>query len=59
MLLNSGSEAVSLACRISDSHAKIMTDNAGPHAGRNTILITLQKRCVCVSVYVLERDRSE
>ena len=32
--LNSGSEAVSLACRITDVNAKIQTDAGGAHAGR-------------------------
>jgi len=34
MCLNSGSEAVSLAARIIDTHAKTMTDPGGRHAGR-------------------------
>ena len=32
--LNSGSESVSLACRIADVNAKLMTDVGGRHAGR-------------------------
>ncbi|HEX3138587.1 MAG TPA: aminotransferase class III-fold pyridoxal phosphate-dependent enzyme, partial [Rhizobacter sp.] len=32
--LNSGSESVSLACRIADVNAKTMTDAGGRHAGR-------------------------
>ncbi|MFA6987267.1 MAG: aminotransferase class III-fold pyridoxal phosphate-dependent enzyme [Arenimonas sp.] len=34
LCLNSGSEAVSLACRITDVNAKIQTDAGGAHAGR-------------------------
>ncbi len=34
LCLNSGSEAVSLACRIADVNAKLMTDPGARHAGR-------------------------
>ena len=34
MCLNSGSEAVGLACRIADVNAKLMTDSGARHAGR-------------------------
>ncbi|MFT3805405.1 aminotransferase class III-fold pyridoxal phosphate-dependent enzyme [Arenimonas sp.] len=34
LALNSGSESVSLACRIADVNAKLHTDAGGPHAGR-------------------------
>lgn len=34
LCLNSGSESVSLACRIADVNAKIQTDAGGAHAGR-------------------------
>ena len=34
MCLNSGSESVTLACRIADVNAKLMTDAGGRHAGR-------------------------
>jgi acetylornithine/succinyldiaminopimelate/putrescine aminotransferase len=34
LCLNSGSEAVTLACRIADAHAKAMTDPGARHAGR-------------------------
>ena len=34
MCLNSGSESVTLAARIVDTHAKSMTDSGGRHAGR-------------------------
>ncbi|MFA6228672.1 MAG: aminotransferase class III-fold pyridoxal phosphate-dependent enzyme [Rhodanobacter sp.] len=34
MCLNSGSEAVGLACRIADVNAKLMTDAGARHAGR-------------------------
>ncbi len=35
LALNSGSESVSLACRIADVNAKTMTDTGGAHAGRS------------------------
>ena len=34
LAMNSGSEAVTVASRISDVNAKLMTDAEGPHAGR-------------------------
>ena len=34
LCLNSGSESVSLACRITDVNAKLMTDPGAPYAGR-------------------------
>ena len=34
LCLNSGSESVSLGCRIIDVNAKLMTDPGAPHAGR-------------------------
>ena len=34
LCLNSGSESVSLACRIADVNAKLATDTGGRHAGR-------------------------
>jgi acetylornithine/succinyldiaminopimelate/putrescine aminotransferase len=34
LCLNSGSESMSLACRIVDINAKLMTDPGAPHAGR-------------------------
>jgi len=34
LCLNSGSESVSLGCRIVDINAKLMTDPGAPHAGR-------------------------
>ncbi|MEP6940716.1 MAG: aminotransferase class III-fold pyridoxal phosphate-dependent enzyme [Rudaea sp.] len=34
LCLNSGSEAVTLACRIADVNAKLLTDAGGRHAGR-------------------------
>jgi acetylornithine/succinyldiaminopimelate/putrescine aminotransferase len=34
LCLNSGSESMTVACRISDIHAKIMTDPGGRYAGR-------------------------
>ena len=34
MCLNSGSESVTLAARIADTNAKVMTDEGGRHAGR-------------------------
>ncbi|HTM27769.1 MAG TPA: aminotransferase class III-fold pyridoxal phosphate-dependent enzyme [Rhodanobacter sp.] len=35
LCLNSGSESVSLACRIADVNAKMMTDEGGRYAGRS------------------------
>lgn len=35
LCLNSGSESVSLGCRIVDVNAKLMTDPGAPHAGRS------------------------
>jgi acetylornithine/succinyldiaminopimelate/putrescine aminotransferase len=35
LCLNSGSESVSLACRIADVNAKLMTDDGGRYAGRS------------------------
>lgn len=43
MCLNSGSESVSLACRISDTHSKTMTDPGAPHEGRQSIFLTLER----------------
>ena len=37
MCLNSGSESVTLAARIADANAKVMTDEGGTHAGRTTM----------------------
>ena len=40
--LNSGSEAVSLAARLSDINAKLLTDPGGRHAGRTTKAVALE-----------------
>ena len=40
--LNSGSESVTLACRISDMNAKIMTQEGGKHAGKRPVFIGLE-----------------
>jgi len=40
--LNSGSEAVTLAARISDINAKLRTDPGAPHAGRKIKLLALK-----------------
>jgi acetylornithine/succinyldiaminopimelate/putrescine aminotransferase len=40
--LNSGSEAVTLAARISDVNAKLQTDPGGPHAHQNIHILGLQ-----------------
>lgn len=40
--LNSGSESVTLACRISDMHAKEMTAPGAKHAGRRPVFIGLE-----------------
>jgi acetylornithine/succinyldiaminopimelate/putrescine aminotransferase len=42
LCLNSGSEAVSLAARISDINAKLATEADGPHAGREIKRIALE-----------------
>ncbi len=40
--MNSGSEAVNVACRISDIHAKTMTDPEGRHHGKKLMYLTLK-----------------
>lgn len=40
LCLNSGSEAMTVACRISDIHAKIMTDPGARYAGRKIRFLT-------------------
>jgi acetylornithine/succinyldiaminopimelate/putrescine aminotransferase len=35
--LNSGSESVTFTCRVTDTHARRMTDSRGRHAGKKTI----------------------
>ncbi len=42
LCLNSGSEAVGLASRISDVHAKLMTDAGGKHAGRAIKIVSFK-----------------
>ncbi|HRA36593.1 MAG TPA: aminotransferase class III-fold pyridoxal phosphate-dependent enzyme, partial [Pseudomonadota bacterium] len=42
LALNSGSEAVGLAARITDVNAKLMTDAGGRHAGRTVKLLALK-----------------
>jgi acetylornithine/succinyldiaminopimelate/putrescine aminotransferase len=42
LCLNSGSEAVGLAARITDVNAKLMTDAGGRHAGRTVKLLALK-----------------
>ena len=42
LCLNSGSEAVGLAARITDVNAKLMTDAGGRHAGRTIKLLALK-----------------
>src|SRR4249919_2341846 len=42
LALNSGSESVSLACRIADVNAKTMTDTGGRHAGRTIKRIAMK-----------------
>jgi acetylornithine/succinyldiaminopimelate/putrescine aminotransferase len=42
LALNSGSEAVGLAARITDVNAKLMTDAGGRHAGRTIKLLALK-----------------
>lgn len=43
MCLNSGSEAVGLAMRVSDIHAKTMTAPGAVHEGRRVVFMTLKK----------------
>jgi acetylornithine/succinyldiaminopimelate/putrescine aminotransferase len=40
--MNSGSESVTVACRISDINAKKMTDPGGRHAGKKLMFLTLK-----------------
>ena len=40
--INSGSESVTLACRISDMNAKSMTDPGGKHAGKRPVFIAFE-----------------
>eukprot|EP00951_Prasinocladus_malaysianus_P018529 scaffold148198_cov55-Prasinocladus_malaysianus.AAC.1 len=40
--LNSGSEAVSFALRVSDIHAKMQITDSGPHVGRKTVFVSLK-----------------
>jgi acetylornithine/succinyldiaminopimelate/putrescine aminotransferase len=42
IFMNSGSEAVTVACRISDLHAKNMTDPGGKHAGKRIMFLSLK-----------------
>ena len=42
--LNSGSEAVSFALRVTDIHAKKQTGPLGPHSGRRTVFVCLKVR---------------
>ena len=42
LCLNSGSESVTIAARISDLHAKIMTDQKGRHHGKAIKLLSLK-----------------
>ncbi|TAL71665.1 MAG: aminotransferase class III-fold pyridoxal phosphate-dependent enzyme [Rhodanobacter sp.] len=42
LCLNSGSESVTLACRLADVNAKLMTDAGGRYAGRKIKRITLK-----------------
>src|SRR4249919_4195941 len=55
LALNSGSESVSLACRIADVNAKIMTDAGGRHAGRTIKRIAMKGafhgRTECPALY--------
>lgn len=42
MALNSGSEAVELSARLTDVHAKLMTDKGAVHEGRRSTMIVLE-----------------
>jgi acetylornithine/succinyldiaminopimelate/putrescine aminotransferase len=41
VFLNSGSEAMTFACRVADLHARSMTDLGGPHAGRKPMRLAI------------------
>lgn len=41
VFLNSGSEAVTFACRVVDIHARAMTDPGGRHAGRRVVRLAI------------------
>ena len=43
--LNSGSEAVSFALRVTDIHAKKQTEATGPHHGQKTVFVCLKVSC--------------
>jgi 4-aminobutyrate aminotransferase-like enzyme len=42
MAMNSGSEAVELSARLTDTHAKLMTNPGAPHAGRRSTMLVLE-----------------
>lgn len=42
LTMNSGSEALTVAARISDANAKVMTDPGGKHAGKKPVFIALR-----------------
>lgn len=42
LCLNSGSESVTMAARMSDINAKKLTDKEGPHAGKKIMLLALK-----------------
>lgn len=41
--MNSGSESMTVAARISDRHARIMTDPDGKHAGKTVVALVMQQ----------------
>jgi acetylornithine/succinyldiaminopimelate/putrescine aminotransferase len=41
VFLNSGSEAVTFTCRVSDVHARLATDPGGRHAGKATVRLAV------------------
>ena len=43
VFMNSGSEAMSVATRVTDINSKIMTDPGGPHAGKKIKFLGLEK----------------
>lgn len=43
IFMNSGSEAVTVACRISDRNARLMTDPGGRHAAKRIMFLSLKK----------------
>jgi hypothetical protein len=59
--MNSGSEAVELSARLTDTHAKLMTDAGAVHEGRRSTIIVLEgsfygRTCVAFALIPLPFD---